>query len=117
MHWAGQDYRVDYEPAESTTGLFGGNSNWRGPVWMPMNLILLEAVAKLGVYFGDDFKVEFPTGSGNQMNLREVAAELGKRIIGTFLRSEGGGEDGQPAGHRPVYGGPRNSRPTRTGAI
>ncbi len=104
MHWAGQDYRVDYEPAESTTGLFGGNSNWRGPVWMPMNLILLEAVAKLGVYFGDDFKVEFPTGSGNQMNLREVAAELGKRIIGTFLRSEGGGEDGQPAGNRPVYG-------------
>jgi hypothetical protein len=101
----GQEWRVDYEPAESSTGLFGGNSNWRGPVWMPMNLILVEALTKLGVYFGDDFKVECPTGSGQLLNLREVAQHIGNRLISTFLRSPGGGSDGQPAGHRPVYGG------------
>jgi hypothetical protein len=101
----GQEYRVDYEPAESSTGLFGGNSNWRGPVWMPVNLILVEAVAKLGLYFGDDFRVEYPTGSGHLLNLKEVAHELGMRLISTFLRSEGGGTDGMPRGHRPVFGG------------
>jgi hypothetical protein len=105
MNWGGQEYRVDYEPAESSTGLFGGNSNWRGPVWMPLNLILIEAVAKLGVYFGEDFKVECPTGSGNLVSLSEVSSEIGRRVISAFLRSEGGGSDGQPAGHRPVYGG------------
>ena len=104
LNWGGQEYRVDYEPAESSTGLFGGNSNWRGPVWMPLNLILIEAVARLGVYFGDDFKVECPTGSGNMLNLRDVSNELGRRVISIFTRSEGGGADGQPAGHRPIYG-------------
>jgi hypothetical protein len=105
MNWGGQEYRVDYEPAESSTGLFGGNSNWRGPVWMPLNLILIEAVAKLGMYFGEDFKVECPTGSGTFLSLREVSSEIGRRVISTFLRSEGGGSDGQPKGYRPVYGG------------
>jgi hypothetical protein len=104
MNWGGQEYRVDYEPAESSTGLFGGNSNWRGPVWMPLNLILIEAVAKLGIYFGDDFKVEYPTGSGRLLNLRDVSGELGRRVITTFTRSEGGGTDGQAAGRRPIYG-------------
>jgi hypothetical protein len=105
LHWGGQEYRVDYEPAESSTGLFGGNSNWRGPVWMPMNLILVEALMKLGVYFGDDFTVEYPTGSGNLMPLAEVSQAIGNRIVSTFTRSAGGETDGQPAGHRPVYGG------------
>jgi hypothetical protein len=105
LNWAGQEYRVDYEPAESSTGLFGGNSNWRGPVWVPMNLILIEAIDKMGIYFGDDFKVECPTGSGKMLNLREVSIELGNRLISTFLRSPGGGTDGQPEGYRPVYGG------------
>lgn len=72
---------------------------------MPLNLILIEAVSKLGVYFGEDFKVECPTGSGNLVSLSEVSSEIGRRVIGAFLRSEGGGSDGQPAGRRPVYGG------------
>src|SRR5262249_13168741 len=101
----GREYRVDYEPAESSTRLFGGNSNWRGPVWMPLNLVLAEALTKLGIYFGEGFKVECPTGSGRLLTLREVAQEIGLRLIGTFLRSEGGGPDGVPRGHRPVYGG------------
>ena len=105
LNWAGMEYRVDYEPAESSTGLFGGNSNWRGPVWMPLNLILIEAVAKLGLYFGDDFSIEYPTGSGHQMNLREISSAIGNRVISTFLHSEGGGRDGAPQGYRPVYGG------------
>ncbi|HEX9413526.1 MAG TPA: hypothetical protein VF916_08475 [Ktedonobacterales bacterium] len=104
VQWGGQEYRVDYEPAESSTGLFGGNSNWRGPVWMPINLIFVEALTKLGVYFGDDFKVECPTGSGKLVSLREAAQEIGNRLMSTFLRSEGGGADGQPRGYRPVYG-------------
>jgi hypothetical protein len=70
-----------------------------------MNLVLIEAVTKLGIYYGDEFKVEFPTRSGNLMTLREVARELGNRVIGTFLRSESAGGDGWPAGYRPVYGG------------
>jgi hypothetical protein len=105
LNVGGNEYRVDYEPAESSTGLFGGNSNWRGPVWMPINVLLVEALAKLSLYFGDDFKVECPTGSGRMLTLFEVAQEIGNRLIGTFLRSPGGGADGQPAGHRPVYGG------------
>jgi hypothetical protein len=105
LNVGGQEYRVDYEPAESSTGLFGGNSNWRGPVWMPVNLILVEAILKLGVYFGDDFRVECPTNSGRMLNLREVATEIGNRLVSTFLRSPGGGADGVPRDFRPVYGG------------
>jgi hypothetical protein len=105
LNVGGQEYRVDYEPAESSTGLFGGNSNWRGPVWMPVNLILVEALTKLGLYFGDDFRVECPTGSGRMLNLREVATEIGHRLVSTFLRSPGGGTDGVPQDYRPIYGG------------
>jgi Glycosyl hydrolase family 63 C-terminal domain len=87
-------HRVDYEPAESTTGLFGGNSNWRGPVWLPLNFLLIESLQKFHHYLGDDFKVELPTGSGNLLNLAETAAELSRRLTGIFLR------DGQ--GRRPA---------------
>ncbi len=92
----GTEHRVDYEPAESTTGLFGGNSNWRGPIWFPLNYLLIESLQKFHYYFGDDFKVECPTGSGRMMNLSEVAAEISRRLSHIFLR----GADG----HRPVFG-------------
>jgi hypothetical protein len=92
----GTVHRVDYEPAESSTGLFGGNSNWRGPVWFPVNYLLVESLQKFHHYLGDDFKVECPTGSGQMMNLSEVAAELSRRLSRIFLRDE--------SGHRPVFG-------------
>src|SRR6202021_1847340 len=91
----GITHGVDYEPAESTTDLFGGNSNWRGPVWFPMNFLLIEAIQRVHFYYGDDFKVECPTGSGKQMTLREVATELSRRLSHIFLRRDG---------RRPVYG-------------
>jgi hypothetical protein len=91
-----QEYRVDYEPGESTTGLFGGNSNWRGPVWFPVNFLLVESLQKFHHYLGDDFKVECPTGSGQTMTLWEVAAELSRRMTRIFLK------DGD--GRRPVHG-------------
>ncbi len=93
----GQPYRVDYEPAESRVHDFGGNSNWRGPVWFPMNYLLVESLQKFHRYLGDDFKVECPTGSGHMMTLWEVASELSRRLIGIFTRDD--------AGKRPVYGG------------
>ncbi|MEB3338746.1 MAG: glucosidase [Leptolyngbyaceae bacterium] len=92
----GQYFRVDYEPAESTTGMFGGNSNWRGPIWFPMNLILIEALLKLHCYYGNEFKVECPTGSGRMLTLLEVVDELANRLTQIFLRNE--------EGERPVYG-------------
>lgn len=92
----GKVYRVDYEPAESSLGLFGGNSNWRGPVWFPTNYLLIESLQRYHHFFGDAFKVECPFGSGNEMNLWDVAAKLEERMIGTFLRDE--------QGNRPVYG-------------
>ncbi len=95
----GQEYRVAYLPGDSDSGMFGGNSNWRGPVWMPVNFLLLTALYRLYAYFGDDFKVECPTGSGHMMTLLEVAHELGERLTRTFLR----GADGR----RPVYGAAR----------
>ena len=73
---AGQEYRVAYLPAESDTGMFGGNSNWRGPIWMPVNALIIRALLQYYVYYGDDFKIECPTGSGNMMNLFEVAEEI-----------------------------------------
>ena len=85
-----KEYRVDYEPGESTTGLFGGNSNWRGPVWFPMNYLLIESLQKFHHYFGDDLKVEFPSHSGNMLTLSEVAGELSRRLTGIFLRDEQG---------------------------
>jgi hypothetical protein len=93
----GQVYRVNYLPAESDTGMFGGNSNWRGPVWMPVNALLIRALLSYYSYYGDGFKAECPTGSGKWMNLFEVSREIANRLIGIFLRDE--------AGRRPVYGG------------
>ncbi len=97
LHAGGQEYRVDYLPAESNTGMFGGNSNWRGPMWMPINLLIIRALQQFYLYYGDNLKVECPTGSGNMMNLFEVSKELGKRITSIFTRNE--------KGMRPVYGG------------
>jgi hypothetical protein len=93
----GQEYRVDYLPAESNTGMFGGNSNWRGPIWMPVNVILIRALLNFYAYYGDNFKIECPTGSGRQMNLFEVAKEISDRLTRIFTRDE--------HGRRPVYGG------------
>jgi len=90
-------HRVDYEPAESTSGLFGGNSNWRGPIWFPINLLLIRALLNLYAFYGPSFTVECPTGSGVHMNLFEVARELARRLTSIFVR------DAQ--GARPVYGG------------
>jgi Glycosyl hydrolase family 63 C-terminal domain len=93
----GQDYRVNYLPAESDTGMFGGNSNWRGPIWMPVNALLIRALLQYYLYHGDSFKIECPTGSGNLMNLFEVAREISNRLTRIFVRDQSGG--------RPVYGG------------
>ena len=93
----GQEHRVDYLPAESNNGMFGGNSNWRGPVWMPVNVILIRALLNYFTYYGDSFKVECPTGSGRMMNLFEVAKDIADRLAGIFLKDK--------SGRRPVYGG------------
>ena len=95
----GNEHRVDYVPGDSTSGSFGGNSNWRGPVWMPVNFLLYGALHRLHAYFGDRFKIECPTGSGRQMTLFEVGQELGRRLASLFLR----GPDGQKAGPRPRH--------------
>jgi Glycosyl hydrolase family 63 C-terminal domain len=92
----GAEYRVDYEPAESSTGLFGGNSNWRGPIWFPVNFLLIESLQKFHHYLGNDFQVECPTGSGKLMTLWDVAAELSQRLARIFLKG--------PDGFRPVHG-------------
>jgi hypothetical protein len=97
FHVHGQEYRVDYLPAESNTGMFGGNSNWRGPVWMPVNALLIRALLNFYTFYGDDFKIECPTGSGKKMNLFGVAKEISDRLTRIFLRDE--------HGRRPVYGG------------
>ncbi|GAA6618956.1 MGH1-like glycoside hydrolase domain-containing protein [Scytonema sp. NUACC26] len=96
LHQGEHDYCVRYEPAESTTSLFGGNSNWRGPIWFPVNYLILEALLKFYEYFGDSFKVECPTGSGQYMTLQEVAIALSNRLIAIFQKDT--------TGHRPVYG-------------
>jgi hypothetical protein len=92
----GHTHRVDYEPGESSTGLFGGNSNWRGPIWFPVNYLLIESLQKFHHYFGDGLRVECPTGSGRYLTLREVAAELSRRLSGIFLRDD--------TGRRAVFG-------------
>jgi hypothetical protein len=89
-HYHEREFRVDYDPAESTSGLFGGNSNWRGPVWFPVNYLLIEALQNYHFYYGDAFKVEFPTGSGKLMTLWEVATELSERLLRIFTRDENG---------------------------
>ncbi len=80
---------VDYEPAESRSGLFGGNSNWRGPVWFPLNYLIIEALQKFDWYYGSTFTIEYPTGSGKQLTLWEVSVELSRRLIGLFVRHDG----------------------------
>jgi hypothetical protein len=100
-----QQFKVDYLPAESNTGMFGGNSNWRGPVWMPVNVLLIRALFNLYQFYGNDFKVECPTGSGKYMTLFEVAQELSRRLTSIFLRNAGG--------RRPVYGGTRKFQDDR----
>jgi hypothetical protein len=93
----GRDFRVDYEPEESSSGLFGGNSNWRGPVWFPLNFLIVEALQKYHYYLGDEFRVEYPTGSGREYTLWEVATELSHRLMSIFTPDANG--------RRPVYGG------------
>jgi hypothetical protein len=93
----GQEYRVAYLPAESDTGMFGGNSNWRGPIWVPVNALIIRALMSFYLYYGDNFKIECPTGSGRMMNLFEVAKEIADRLTKIFLRDS--------SGCRPVHGG------------
>jgi hypothetical protein len=95
----GQAYGVGYLPGESDSGMFGGNSNWRGPIWMPVNGLIIRALLQYYLYYGDDFKVECPTGSGRMMTLYQVAEEISRRLANIFLK----GKNGQ----RPVYGGTR----------
>jgi hypothetical protein len=97
IHIDGMDATVNYEPAESSTPLFGGNSNWRGPVWFPVNYLLIEALRRFDDYLGDAFKVEYPTGSGTKLTLREIAHDLGDRLIALYRPDE--------AGNRPAFGG------------
>jgi hypothetical protein len=92
----GEEYRVNYVPGDSDSDMFGGNSNWRGPVWMPINVMLIRALLHLYLFYGDSFKVECPTGSGRQMHLFEVAREISRRLTGAFLRDANG--------RRPIYG-------------
>jgi Mannosylglycerate hydrolase MGH1-like glycoside hydrolase domain len=97
VHVEGQEFRVNYLAAESDTGMFGGNSNWRGPIWMPVNALLLRAFLQFYLFYGDNFKIECPTGSGKLMNLFEVAREIADRLTRIFLRDK--------SGRRPVFGG------------
>ena len=97
FHVGGEEHRVQYLPGESNTGMFGGNSNWRGPVWMPVNALLIRALLNLYSFYGDEFKVQCPTGSGQYMTLFEVARDISRRLARTFLRDANG--------RRPVYGG------------
>jgi hypothetical protein len=99
VHVGGQEYRVSYLPAESDTGMFGGNSNWRGPIWMPVNGLIIRALLQYYLYYGNDFTVECPTGSGRYMNLYQVAEEIANRLANIFLRDKDG--------RRAVYGGTR----------
>lgn len=96
FNWNGENHTVGYHPGESDSGLFGGNSNWRGPVWMPANFLILRALRTLYTYYGDDFTVECPTGSGQLKTLFEIEEELRRRLIAIFLKNS--------QGTRPVYG-------------
>ena len=95
-HVGDEEFRVSYLPAESDSGMFGGNSNWRGPIWMPVNALIVRALLQYHSYYGDEFTIECPTGSGRQMTLYQVAEELSRRLSSIFLRDE--------SGRRPVFG-------------
>jgi hypothetical protein len=99
FHAGSEEFRVSYLSAESDTGMFGGNSNWRGPIWMPVNALIIRALLQYYTFYGNDLKVECPTGSGRVMTLYEVAAEISRRLSSIFLKDSGG--------RRPVYGGTR----------
>ena len=96
FYWNGNSMTVQYEPGESTSGLFGGNSNWRGPIWFPVNYLIIESLQRFHHYYGDDFKIECPTGSGHYLTINEVASELGHRLLRIFTRNE--------KSRRPVFG-------------
>src|SRR5262249_37738557 len=96
LHLAGASYAVGYEPGESTTGLFGGNSNWRGPIWFPVNYLIIDALHRYARFFGDDTLIEHPTGSGNKVPLTAVADDLAHRLVSIFLDDT--------RGRRPVFG-------------
>ncbi|HEV7438300.1 MAG TPA: glucosidase, partial [Methylobacterium sp.] len=96
FHFGGESFSVAYDPAEGTTGLFGGNSNWRGPVWLPVNYLLIESLHRFHAYYGPDFRVEAPTGSGTLHSLQEIADDLSRRLVALSTRG--------PDGRRPVYG-------------
>jgi len=97
FHWNGQSFTTDYQPGESTSPMFGGNSNWRGPVWIPVNILIIRALLTLYAYYGEDFRIECPTGSGNQRNLFQVARMITARLVRVLLPDE--------QGKRPVFGG------------
>jgi len=96
FRWDGQEMTVQYQPAESDSCLFGGNSNWRGPIWMPLNFLIIESLQKFHHYYGDEFKIECPTGSGSFMTIDQVASELCRRLSRLFMRNA--------EGMRPVFG-------------
>jgi hypothetical protein len=90
VSFAGMQLDATYTPGEAVTGLFGGNSNWRGPIWMPVNFLLIDSLRKFHTYFGDDYKVECPVGSGRMLSLEEVADELNRRLLRLFVGEAGG---------------------------
>jgi hypothetical protein len=96
LNVGGNEYKVSYLPGDSDSGMFGGNSNWRGPIWMPVNMIIVRALINYYQYYGNDFLIECPTGSGNMMNLYQVAEEISSRLSSIFLKDK--------SGNRPVYG-------------
>jgi Mannosylglycerate hydrolase MGH1-like glycoside hydrolase domain len=104
---ADKNYDISYDPGESSTDMFGGNSNWRGPVWLPINYLLIKALKKYHQFYGDEFKIEYPTGSGNLLNLREISHELAKRVISIFRKDENG-ERPVHKDHAEFYSRPEN---------